>query len=95
MPAGYRGFLYAVEGSASIGAGGATVTAPQVAWFDPSGGDTVDILTITAERGLRAILCAGPPIEEPVVMGGPFVMNTGYQIRQAFMDFRTGRFLSD
>jgi hypothetical protein len=32
------------------------------------------------------------PIEEPVVMSGPFVMNTSDEIRQAMVDFQSGRF---
>jgi redox-sensitive bicupin YhaK (pirin superfamily) len=92
VPATYRGFVYVVEGRGRIGANAVVITAPQVGWFDPSGGGS-DQLTIAAETPLRAILCAGPPINEPVAMGGPFVMNTEDEIRQAFVDFRTGRFL--
>jgi redox-sensitive bicupin YhaK (pirin superfamily) len=32
------------------------------------------------------------PLREPVVFGGPFVMNTQEQIDEAFADFRAGRF---
>ena len=93
VPAGYRGFLYVMLGRAKLGANAADVTAPSVAWFDPSSGDGTDTLTIVADEPFRAVLCAGPPIDEPVVFGGPFVMNTQDEIRQAFVDFRSGRFL--
>ena len=35
---------------------------------------------------------SGQPIGEPVVMGGPFVMNTPTEITKAFEDFRSGTF---
>jgi len=38
------------------------------------------------------ILSAGTPIREPVVARGPFVMNSMDEIRQAYLDFQTGRF---
>lgn len=93
VPAGYRGFLYTMDGSATLGANKAEVSAPSVAWFDPSSGEGADTVTIAASAPFRAVLFAGPPINEPVAFGGPFVMNTAEEIRQAFMDFRSGRFL--
>ena len=89
----YRGFVYVLKGSGRMGAGGTPVTAGQVAWFDPSLGDGNDTFTIAADEPLRLLLFAGPPIQEPVAFGGPFVMNTEEEVHQAFMDFRAGRFL--
>ncbi|MFK7990979.1 MAG: pirin family protein [Sandaracinaceae bacterium] len=42
-------------------------------------------------RGARVLLAAGETIDEPMVRRGPFVMNTEAEIRQAFMDYRSGR----
>ena len=94
VPAMYRGFLYVLQGSARVGAGGTPVTAGQVAWFDPSLGDGDDTLTIAADEQLRALLFAAPPIQEPVAFGGPFVMNTAEEIQQAFADYQSGKFLA-
>ena len=44
------------------------------------------------EGGARFLLVAGTPLNEPVARGGPFVMNTEEEIRQAFEDYRRNRF---
>jgi redox-sensitive bicupin YhaK (pirin superfamily) len=41
---------------------------------------------------VRFLLFAAVPLHEPVVAYGPFVMNTDAQIREAFDDYRAGRF---
>jgi hypothetical protein len=43
-------------------------------------------------EGARFLLIAGRPLNEPVARGGPFVMNTKAEIRQAYEDYEAGRF---
>ena len=38
------------------------------------------------------IFCHGKPLNEPVVSYGPFVMNTQAEIRQAMIDYQSGKF---
>jgi quercetin 2,3-dioxygenase len=38
------------------------------------------------------LFLSGEPIDEPVVMRGPFVMNTDGEILQAIADYQSGRF---
>jgi quercetin 2,3-dioxygenase len=94
ISAAYRGFLYVLAGRAKIGAEARGIAAPDVAWFEPTqdaASGSTDIIPITAEEPFRALLFAGPPIDEPVVAYGPFVMNSVDEIRQAFTDYQTGR----
>ena len=81
-----RGFLYVLDGRARIG--GIEVGKGNVAWFEPGEGE---ILTIEAMEGVRGLLFGGEPIREPAVAYGPFVMNSAEEIRQAFVDYQTGR----
>ena len=90
-----RGFLYALEGSAAVGADGHPVEAGQVAWLEPSGetpGEADRLVLRAGAKPFRAALFSGRPIPEPVVAYGPFVMNTQAEIRQAFADYQNGVF---
>jgi len=91
-----RGFLYALEGSAAVGADATLLQAGQIAWFDPvsEAAGEADRLTLRAgDKPFRAALFSGRPIPEPVVAYGPFVMNTQDEIRQAFADYHNGVFV--
>jgi hypothetical protein len=44
------------------------------------------------DEGARLLLIAAKPLREPVARGGPFVMNTEGEVRQAMLDYQAGRF---
>jgi redox-sensitive bicupin YhaK (pirin superfamily) len=48
-------------------------------------------ISFDAGESARVLVLCGEPIDEPIVGQGPFVMNTPGEIRQAIVDFQTGR----
>lgn len=48
--------------------------------------------TPDGDQQTRVAFFAGRPIGEPVIAGGPFVMNSRAEIEQAYRDFHSGKF---
>jgi quercetin 2,3-dioxygenase len=56
--------------------------------------DTGDEVTVQAgDAGIRFLLVSGRPLLEPVAWGGPIVMNTEEELRQAFAELHNGTFI--
>ena len=89
IPGTYSGFVH-VQGT--FGADAVVGQPGQTLWVDCRHGDIPTVLTLTAVTDLRVLLAAGRPLCEPVAAAGPFVMNTEAQLRQAYDDYRAGRF---
>ena len=47
---------------------------------------------LESNNDARLLVLSGEPIDEPVVGYGPFVMNTEGEIKQAMLDFQSGKF---
>jgi redox-sensitive bicupin YhaK (pirin superfamily) len=90
LPQGHSAFVYVFEGELTLGSGaGATPLAQQTLAVL---GDGDEVRLQAGQLAARAILVAGRPLHEPVARYGPFVMNTQEQLREAFEDYRNGRF---
>ncbi|MBL4539633.1 MAG: pirin family protein [Oceanicaulis sp.] len=71
-----------------VEAGGMKLKEAQLGVFGR--GDAIRIKA--GPEGARLMLAAGKPIGEPIVWGGPFVMTTEGEVRQAMLDYQQGRF---
>jgi redox-sensitive bicupin YhaK (pirin superfamily) len=82
-----RAMVYVFGGGAKIGERARDVSDGQLAILGE--GDTVRLRG--APGGGRFLLLAGVPLREPVARYGPFVMNNERELRQAVLDFQSGR----
>jgi redox-sensitive bicupin YhaK (pirin superfamily) len=92
IPATHNAFIYVIDGEVKLEDTNATQLSlgrDQLAVLS-SGGDTIALRS--GNQAARFLLVAGQPLNEPVARGGPFVMNTDAEIRQAFSDYQRGNF---
>ena len=86
VPPEFETLLYQLDGQTIINEdlGGAS---KQLTWFDRTGRG----IQLHAHQPTRAILFAGAPIGEKIVVNGPFVMNSETQILEAMRDYQMGK----
>ena len=93
-------FIYVIEGDLEIGTKQQVLAEKTLGILEP--GEQILVKAKTgiatgAETGVasskaRFLVVSAKPLNETVARGGPFVMNTQDQVRQAFDDFRNNRF---
>jgi hypothetical protein len=87
----HNAFVYVIHGEISLPDTAQTMQSiqkDQLAILTE--GDSV-MLTAGSEKS-RFLFVSARPLHEPVARGGPFVMNTEQEIRQAFADYQAGKF---
>jgi hypothetical protein len=87
LPRDHQAFVYVFQGAARVGEDAREIKDGQLGLLGE--GDAVRLRGVSG--GGRLLLLAGVPLNEPVARYGPFVMNTEREIRDAFLDFRTGK----
>lgn len=87
LPEGHTVAIVVLKGQVRVN-GSAAMREADLALLDRKGGE----FTVDADSDATLLVLSGEPIDEPVVMHGPFVMNTVDEIRQAMVDFQRGKF---
>ncbi|MCK1638960.1 pirin family protein [Bradyrhizobium sp. 157] len=87
LPEGHTAGMAVLRGTVLVN-GSESASEAQFVLLDRRGGD----VTLEASSDATVVILSGEPIDEPVVMYGPFVMNTEDEIRRAITDFQSGRF---
>lgn len=85
-PTGHSIFLYVVRGEVS--SQGHALHAQHLVELNDDG----DGVLLTARAEALLLFGHALPLREPMVAGGPFVMNTEQEIQEAWRDYRSGNF---
>ena len=91
----HAAIAYVFEGGGSLGANGrsqeSVVGHPRLIVFGD--GDLVSVRA--GDQGVRFVLIACKPLNEPIARYGPFVMNTQAEIEQTLQVLNDGTFISE
>jgi redox-sensitive bicupin YhaK (pirin superfamily) len=87
IPSGHQSALVLLRGELLLNESTVVAGKAQMALLSRDG----DSVTIEARADSVVLALSGEPIGEPVASGGPFVMNTEAELRQAMEDYRAGR----
>ncbi|WP_460678677.1 pirin family protein [Mucilaginibacter koreensis] len=86
VPVEHNIFFYVITGEVTVN--GTAAKALQLVEFNNDGNE----VTIKADVNSVVLFGHAEPFNEPVVSQGPFVMNTEQEIKEAYDDYRRGRF---
>lgn len=88
--AGNTAFAYIIEGSAEFGPEESESIGAKHAVLL---GDGDEVRVKAGPNGARMLFLEAAPLKEPIAWGGPIVMNTKDELRQAFKDLDEGKFI--
>jgi redox-sensitive bicupin YhaK (pirin superfamily) len=95
IPAKYQGFFYILSGSGKLKGSSETYSHKQSLFFSASQEPQEfewEAVNASSSEPFRYVVISAEPLNEPVARYGPFVMNTENELRQAFLDYQSGRF---
>lgn len=85
IPESYNALMYVLEGS--VETSDANFDQNNMAVFEHDGSS----VSLKAKTNGKLLFLAGEPINEPLATYGPFVMNYPGEIKQAILDYETGK----
>ena len=88
LPEGHTAMLVVLTGHVTVN-GSQEAGEAEMVLLSREGND----VAFHADGDAMVLVLTGEPIDEPIAGQGPFVMNTEAEIRQAFDDFKNGRFV--
>ncbi|TAK27219.1 MAG: pirin family protein [Nitrosarchaeum sp.] len=91
IPQTYNVFAYVINGEGLFGDKQISAHKEQIVFFEQDGNEITIKASNDISSPLDVLLIAGVPLGEPVVRYGPFVMNTEGEIKQAILDYNTGK----
>ncbi|SIT74745.1 pirin family protein [Pontibacter indicus] len=86
IPADHNAMLYLLDGQIMLDGYG-LIDGLHLALLNKDG----ETCTITAHQTTRLLLLSGKPLDEPLAMHGPYVMNTQTEVMQAMRDYQMGK----
>lgn len=90
-------FLYLLEGSLfpEVKQQSAESKGCAILYSVPVPGEDTDepVEVKAGPEGARFLLLSAPPLKEPIVWGGPIVMNSREELEEAFRELRNGTFI--
>jgi hypothetical protein len=85
LPSDFNALIYVLNGELETNE--ISIAGNQMAVFNHDG----EAIELKARQTGKALLLAGQPITEPIASYGPFVMNYPGEIKQAILDYETGK----
>jgi len=86
IPENYNALIYQLEGSSKVNSK-SEIDGKKMVHFNNDGTE----IAIESLEDCKIIFLSGAPINEELTTYGPFVMNTEDEIRQAILDYQSGK----
>tara|TARA_R110002167_G_scaffold19055_5_gene70704 strand:+ start:7423 stop:8283 length:861 start_codon:yes stop_codon:yes gene_type:complete len=87
LPMGDNTFIFVIKGCVSVGNTYQQLQQNQLGILSQGNSVSITASSVTSQF----LLVSGKPLNEPVIRGGPFVMNTKAEVMQAFSDFQNNK----
>lgn len=91
LPAGRSAVIYAVCGHVRAAHGGGVAPIGARHAVALRAGGRRESVMLETQTGSHFVLLCGEPLGEPIVVSGPFIMNTAQEAEQAGADYAAGR----